>query len=116
VTVADISEKQRLVCREHGFDYVPASLDSKLGFAVETAGAVPLNGMRHPPQGDTNGWYIWCGEELSQAPAFFSPLHTRHLQDRCPEALLYLGLPPGARFLVADGHVDVWYDGSLLSV
>ena len=24
------------------------------------------------------------------------------------------GLPPGWRFLIAPGHEDVWYDGSLL--
>jgi hypothetical protein len=116
LNTAELEERQRLVCRNHGLDYVPADPDSKLGFALETAGRVPVNGMRHPPQGDTNGWYIWCGEELSQSPDFFSPLHTRHLRERCPDALPYLGLPPGARFLVAGDHVDVWYDASLLDV
>jgi hypothetical protein len=113
---SNISSVQRALCEEKGYDYVPADLESKLGFAIRTQGKVPINGMRHPPAGDTNGCYIWCGEELSQEPDFFEPLHTRHLLERCPEALRFLGLPPGCRFLVAGDYVDVWFDESLLKV
>ena len=107
---------QRSLCQEHGVPYVPADLDKKVGFAVGTEGYLPINGMRHPQVGDTNGWYIWCGENLSQASEFFSPLHTRHLLNRCPEASRFLGLPPGFRFLAAGDHVDIWFDESLLQV
>ena len=100
-TDTDAASLQRALCEEKGYSYVPNNLESKLGFAVRTQGKVPINGLRHPPTGGTNGWYIWCGRELSQDPDFFAPLHTQHLADRCPEAILFLGLPPGCRFLVA---------------
>lgn len=77
---------------------------------------VPINGLRHPPEGDTTGWYIWAGEELSTATDFFVPLHVVHLDEWCPGAIPYLGLPPGWRFLIADGYEDVWFDPSLLDI
>jgi hypothetical protein len=74
-----------------------------------------VNGLRHPPEGSTNGWYIWTGE-LSQAPDFFQPLHPVHLIERCPEIAKFLDLPPGSRFLIAPGYEDTWTDPSLLDV
>jgi len=95
----EIASVQRLQCEESGYEFVPIGPDSTLGFAIETQGKVPINGLRHPPAGDTNGWYVWCGVEFSDEPDFFEPLHTRHLFERCPEAIRFLGLPPGCRFL-----------------
>jgi len=115
LTGSDLTSKQRTLCEERGYDYVLAELDSKLGFAIRTQGKLPINGLRHPPAGDTSGWYIWCGEELSQEPDFFEPLHTPHLFERCPEAIRFLGLPPGCRFLVTGDYVEVWFDESLLN-
>ena len=43
-------------------------------------------------------------------------MHVSHLPEECPEALPFLALPPGWRFLVAGDYVDVWYDESLLNV
>lgn len=111
-----IEEQQKALCRERSVAYVPAAPDSKLGFALKTIGRNPLNGLRHPPQEDTNGWYLWCGEMLSSDSDFFAPLHTRHLAEKCPEALRFLGLPPGYRFLVSGDYIDVWYDPELLKV
>ena len=79
-------------------------------------GVLPINGLRHPPAGDTTGWYIWAGEELSDDPDFFVPLHVAHLDKWCPVAVRFLGLPPGWRFLVAGDYVDVWEDPTLLTV
>jgi hypothetical protein len=76
---------------------------------------VPVNGLRHPPKGDTTGWYLWGGADITDDPDFFKPLHVEHLSDWCPEALKYLGLPPGWRFLIAGDYEDVWYDASLLT-
>src|SRR5215510_5826286 len=90
-----IEELQRVFCLGRGSYCALANPDSKLGFARQTEGRLPINGVRRPPQGETNGWYIWCGEELSSDPDFFSPIHTRHLAKYCPEILRYLGLPPG---------------------
>jgi hypothetical protein len=75
-----------------------------------------VNGLRHPPEGDTNVWYIWCGEELSADPQFFVPMHTRHMQERCPDVLPLLGLPPGSRFLIAGKAVDLWFDEFLITI
>ena len=75
------------------------------------------NGLRHPVEGTTCGWYLWAGEgELDQSPDYFQPVHVEHLRERCPEILPYLGLPPGWRFLIAPGYSDVWDDPGLLTV
>lgn len=46
---------------------------------------------------------------------FFQPLHRAHISELCPQVVPYLGLPPGWRFLIADGYEDVWFDPSLLT-
>jgi hypothetical protein len=106
---------QRVVCVRVGVEPVVAPTDSKIGVARNVQdGAWPLNGLRHPPQGDSTGWYIWAGEELSEAPDFFEPLHVEHLAKWCPILLPYLALPPGWRFLLAPDHEDVWEDPTLV--
>ncbi len=77
---------------------------------------MPIHGLRHPVEGDTNGWYIWCGE-YSEADDFFQPLHVEHLEECLPEVLKLLPLPPGYRFVIdKDGYEDIWFDESLLDV
>ena len=86
----------------------------KLGIARNVrSGQLPVNGLRHQPAGDTTGWYIWAGEELSDSPDFLSPLHVAHLEEWCPQARQYLGLPPGWRFLIAGAYADVWFDAAV---
>jgi hypothetical protein len=115
--MSDILEQvQRNLCQEIGCEFVPTPPLSKVGFAFETQGLLPLNGLRHPPIADTSGWYIWCGEQLSEAESFFSPLHSIHLTIECPEVVRFLGLPPGYRFLTAGDYIDVWFDPSLIDV
>jgi len=76
---------------------------------------LPIHGMRTPPIGTTNGWYIWCGD-LSDADDFFAPLHVDHIGDYLPAVAEYLDLPPGYRFLIDGmGYEDVWFDANLLS-
>lgn len=74
---------------------------------------MPLNGLRHPVVGDASGWFIWRGKDLSSASDYFQPMHVAHLVVECPEAAEFLALPPGWRFLIAPGYVDVWYDETL---
>jgi hypothetical protein len=112
----EIELEQKEFCKQSGYEFSVALPDSKLGFAIETNGLLPINGLRHPPSIGTNGWYIWCGESFSESSNFFSPLHTIHIKDYCPEIVKFLGLPPGCRFLVAGSHVDIWYDDSLLNI
>jgi hypothetical protein len=72
--------------------------------------------LRHPPEGDACGWYVWCGEDFSEAENFFDPYHAQHIYENQPELIKVLGLEPGYRFLMAGDHLDVWYDASLLSI
>jgi hypothetical protein len=111
----DWLQKQLDVCRRSGAEATPAPDHLKVGISPNVReGLQPLNGMRIAPEGDTTGWYIWAGEQYSEDPDFFVPLHVTHLPLWCPAALPYLQLPPGWRFLVAPGYEDVWFDESLL--
>ncbi len=95
-------------------DPEPPAPGTKVGIALIDPREWPLNGLRHPPAGDTNGWYLWPGTELSKDDDFFDPLHVEHLESRMSEVVPYLALPPGWRFLIAPGHEDVWFDETLL--
>jgi len=75
----------------------------------------PVHGLRHPPAGDSSGWYVWTGE-LSDADGFFQPWHSSHLLTACPDLAELLQLPPGSRFLIAPDYRDVWEDLTLLDV
>jgi hypothetical protein len=111
----DISKAQQSICARFSCDPVPAPLHLKVGIARNIReGALPINGMRIIPEGDTTGWYLWGGDQFSEDPDFFLPVHVEHLKDWCPTALPYLQLPPGWRFLIAPGHEDVWFDKALL--
>jgi len=107
---------QKAVCAERAVGYVASLPESKLGFALSTKGKIPINGLRHPEVGDTNGWYIWCGEDFDNDGKFFQPLHASHVYEDYPEVAKFLGLPPGFRFLLSPGAVDIWFDESLLKV
>jgi hypothetical protein len=82
---------------------------------IEGSWEWPVHGLRHPPAGQSSGWYVWTGD-LSQADDFFQPWHTSHLLTACPAIAELLDLPPGSRFLIAPGHRDVWEDPTLLDV
>jgi len=108
---------QIMICKRYGAGFVPASLDLKVGIDLNVLkGQQPVNGARHPPAGDTTGWYIWTGGEPSKSADFFAPMHLAHLRERVPRLMQFLALPPGWRFLAADDYEDVWYDPSLLDV
>ena len=112
----EIEKRQRDYCESQNVQYLPAYKDSNASLALSTQRLLPINGLRHPPEGGHNGWFLWCGEELSADPNFFSNIHTHHLTVLRPEVLEFLGLPPGYRVLLAIDYVDVWYDPSLLNV
>lgn len=109
-------EEQKAVCQTYKAEYLPSDGEDRSGFALSTNGMVPINGLRHPPQNGTTGWYIWCGENYSEAVDFFVPVHTSHICEENPEIGRLLGLAPGYRFLLAGDYLDVWYDESLLNV
>jgi hypothetical protein len=60
-------EDQRAICARFGTTFSPPSPYEKVGIALSTLDQTPLNGLRHPPEHGTCGWYIWGGEELSEA-------------------------------------------------
>lgn len=92
------------------------SPSSKLGIAIETLGQVPINGLRHKTENGTNGWYIWCGQELSKKEDFFSPLHIEHIAEYLPDVIDFLDLPAGYRFLIdGNDYEDIWFEEELLN-
>ena len=114
MTDRDIAEQQA-VCVRYGAEFMRAPEDLKVGISLNVRdGVVPINGVRHMPEGDTTGWYIWAGEELSDADDFFKPLHVGHLDRWCPRVIKYLGLSPGWRFLIDGDYEDVWFDPSAI--
>jgi hypothetical protein len=116
IHLEEVASMQRTLCDRYGADYVAVASELKVGLARQTLHLQPLNGLRHQPDGDTSGWFLWAGEHLGGHANFFEPIHAIHLAQICPAALPYLGLPPGWRFLIAPGHEDVWFDPSLIVV
>jgi hypothetical protein len=113
----DIKKVQETVCNKYGTSFYGVDNSLKLGISRNfKERLLPINGLRIKPEGDTVGWYIWIGEELSNAPDFFLPLHVEHIKEWVPEIEKYLGLPPGWRFLLAGDYEDVWFDEELLLV
>lgn len=94
----------------------PVADDDIVGVARSIgSGLKPINGLRHRRENGTSGWYLWAGEtDCPTADDAFVAMHALHLRERCPEALPYLSLPPGWRFLIAPGYQDVWEDEALL--
>jgi hypothetical protein len=107
-------ETQQEVCTRFGVAAEPPGAGEKLGVALSTIGALPINGLRIRVEG-TCGWFIWAGGEASVDRDFYQPLHVEHIAEYLPSVEPYLSLPPGYRFQIADGHEDVWFDPALLS-
>jgi hypothetical protein len=98
---------------------MPMAADHNVGVSLNLRdGTMPVNGLRHPPEGRSSGWYFWGGLDPSQGDDFFKPLHAGHLPVWCPAVEKFLALPPGWRFLIVptDGYEDVWFDEELLKV
>ena len=107
---------QKDICRQFNVEYFSSPTSLKVGIALNVRDDIqPINGLRHPPEADSSGWYIWAGEELSDDYNFFQPLHIEHLGDWCPQIQKFLGLPPGWRFIKTGDYEDVWFDESLLT-
>jgi hypothetical protein len=112
-----LSNIQREICLKFGASCLASDDWLKIGISKDfDRTQFPINGLRHPPEGDTTGWYIWSGEGFSEAADFFDALHVIHLKEWCPEIIKYLGMGPGWRFLVAPEYEDVWFDSKLLDI
>jgi len=113
----EIIHQQKEVCKKYGLEWFPSPPDFKIGISKNLkSGIMPINGLRHPVEKGTAGWYIWAGDYLNSKD-FFVPMHIDHLDEYFPMVLKYLGLPPGWRFQIDDkGYEDVWEDKSLLKI
>lgn len=110
-----IEWEQMEICSRYGADFFPTPLSLKMGVADNLKSKLlPVNGIRHLPVGDTSGWYVWAGDDLSKDPNYFRPLHIEHIDEWRSGLMKFLGLAPGWRFQVAPGHEDVWFDPSVL--
>ncbi len=59
-----VDQDQVEVCRR-SMSFSAADPFSKVGISEGTLqGEQPLNGLRHPPENGTCGWYIWSGPEF----------------------------------------------------
>lgn len=78
----------------------------------------PINGLRHPPDRASSGWYFWCGQrdvpDGGEREDAFTSVLQRDMHKHLVDALPYLGLPPGYRVVIAPGYEDVWFDEELL--
>ena len=111
----DDEATQREICARHAVEFVPADACLKVGIAKGAmSGVMPIHGLRLWPTETSCGCYVWAGDEPSDDPDFFEPVHVAHLRDVCAAIVPYLGLPPGSRLVVADGYDDVWRDEKLL--
>lgn len=105
------ADQQLAVCRKYGVAPMEVSPDQKIGIASNVrSGLLPVHGVRHLPEHGTCGWYIWAGDEMSDDPDFFEPVHLAHIEEWCEAVIPFLLLPPGWRFLVAGDYSDVWFD------
>ena len=108
--------RKKTICEWANVEPQKPVAGTKLGLAISTIGKTPINGLRHNPKNGTNGWYIWCGEELLREDDFFSPLHIEHIAEYLPQVQEYLNLPPGYRFLIdGNNYEDVWFEQELLN-
>ena len=112
----DFENLQEKFCSQRGCECAITHGDEIIALASRTVGEMPINGLRHPPEEDNSGWYVWFGEVYSKDADFFVPLHAKHLVQQCPEIIELLGLPPGYRFLRAGEYLDIWFDPSLLEI
>ncbi len=109
-------KREQAICEWVGVDPHKPEIGTKLGIALSTIGKKPINGLRYKAENGTNGWYIWCGEEMGKEDDFFAPLHVEHIAEYLPEVQEYLDLPPGYRFLIdGNDYEDVWYEQELLN-
>ena len=105
----ELIAEQKLLCEEFDSAYIQVSGDDVVAIAVQTLNKEPIVGIRKKPETDENiGWFIYGGE-LEAGEDFFQTMTVRELQDIFPEALPYLALAEGFRFMIdREDYEDVW--------
>ena len=109
----DIIEEQKLVCEQYGSAYRAVNDQDVIAIAVQSLTAESIVGIRNLPDSDGIAWFIYGGE-LDDADDFFQTITVKELEEVFPEALPFLALDTGYRFLIDhDEYEDVWREGEL---
>jgi len=105
-------DRQKDVCAANNSPWKPINKKLRVGVS-DNLDKDPINGIRHPDEKGTTGWFIWAGEYLENS-GFFKPMCAEHLLQMRPEIVKYLGLDIGFRFMIdKNGYEDIWYDEKL---
>ncbi|MBK9253865.1 MAG: hypothetical protein IPM42_00105 [Saprospiraceae bacterium] len=108
-------DKQKEICTTNNSTWNPINRKLNIGVSANLD-KDPINGLRHPSEQGTTGWFIWTGE-YSEADDFFKPICAEHLLHNRPGIIKYLGLDIGFRFLAdKNGYEDIWFDEKLQSI
>ena len=106
---------QKALCAKYNLPISPP--EEMVAIALGSLHESPIYGTRvELPENGTISWFIHCGEH-SSANDFYQPLHIRHLVETLPEAMKYLFLPAGAKFIIdREDYEDVWMSESNSSI
>ena len=108
-------DRQKEICETNNSIWKPINKKLKIGISTNL-NQDPINGLRHPSEKGTTGWFIWTGE-YSEAEDFFQPICAEHLLQQRPDVIKYLGLDIGFRFLAdRNGYEDIWLDEKLKNI
>ena len=107
----ELISEQKLLCEEFESSYIKVSGDDVVAVAVNTLNQEPIVGIRKKPEAEENvAWFIYGGE-MGEGEDFFETMTVRELQDILPEALPYLALAEGFRFMIdREDYEDVWIE------
>jgi hypothetical protein len=107
----ELIEEQKLVCEEFGSAYLPVKETDVIAIALHTLNKEPIVGLRKLPDENKVSWFIYGGE-LGDGEEFFEIISVKELEKEFPDALPYLALDTGYRFMIdADDYEDVWKEG-----
>ena len=102
-------ESQKEICSINDSKWKPINKKLRVGVSLNLD-KNPINGLRHPSEKGTTGWFMWTGD-YSESEDFFQPMCAEHLLQIRPDIIKYLGLDVGFRFLTdKQDYEDIWYD------
>ncbi|WP_111858397.1 hypothetical protein [Acinetobacter sp. CFCC 10889] len=104
----DFIEEQKLVCEEFDSRYVKVNETDVVAIAKHTLTQEPIVGLRKAPDENNVAWFIYGGE-IAADQDDFELVTVKELEDIFPDAIPYLALEQGFRFMIdADEYEDVW--------
>jgi hypothetical protein len=104
----DFVEEQKLVCEEFDSRYIKVNETDLVAIAKQTLNKEPIVGLRKQPDAENVSWFIYGGE-LEEGEDFFDVISVKELEEVFPDAIPYLALEEGFRFMIdADEYEDVW--------